>query len=438
MALELPESANEIVQRAKTDVQRNVPGSNAFLKNSWLGALITGYANRIYDFYLQLREVQKQSFPNTATLSDLENWASIWFINRLAATQATGNVVATGTATTSIPIGTIYKTSDGKLYASTATVIIAAANITISSITRVGDVATVTTIGGHSLASNVLITITGADQSEYNVTNEQIVVIGLNKFTFPVTGSPATPATGTTILASHTSIPVPLASNDFGINTNQDAGAELELQSPIVGVDNAANVDYGALGGGSDQETDVELQLRLVTRIQNPVAHFNAAEIDAKAKEIAGVTRVFIDEATPAEGQVTIYFTRDNDPNPIPTGSEVTVVKNKILEIKPANTADADVIVNAPTGITVNFTFSALSPDTSTMRAAIEANLRQFFDERTSVGVDIDEDAYRSAVFNTVDTTTGDVVSSFTLTVPSGDIVMSSGQIGVLGGVIFP
>lgn len=438
MALELPESANEVVQRAKTDVQRNVTGSNPFLRNSWLGALITGYSNRIYDFYLQLREVQKQSFPNTATGQDLENWASTWSINRLAATQATGNVVATGTATTTISIGTVYKTSNGKLYTSTATVVIAASNITVLSIIRVGDVAIVTTISDHGLASNVPVTISGADQAEYNVTDAEITVTGLNTFTYPVTGSPTTPATGAIILASHTSIPVPLASNDFGDDTNQDAGAELNLQSPIVGVDNEANVDYGAIGGGTDQETDAELQVRLVTLIQNPIAHFNVAEIDAQAKKIAGVTRVFIDEATPEEGQVTIYFMRDNDANPIPTGSEVTTVKNKILEIKPANTADADVIVNAPTGITVDFTFSALSPDTSTMRSAIEANLRQFFDERTSVGVDIDEDSYRAAVFNTVDTATGDVVTSFSLTVPSGDIVMPSGQIGVLGGVIFP
>ena len=57
MPLNIPDSAAEIVQRAKVAVQRALPGSNPFLKNSWLGALITGLATRIYDFYLQLQQV---------------------------------------------------------------------------------------------------------------------------------------------------------------------------------------------------------------------------------------------------------------------------------------------------------------------------------------------------------------------------------------------
>jgi uncharacterized phage protein gp47/JayE len=150
------------------------------------------------------------------------------------------------------------------------------------------------------------------------------------------------------------------------------------------------------------------------------------------------VTRVFVQEVTPAIGQVTIYFMRDGDDNPIPSGSEVTTVKNAILELKPANTVDSDVIVLAPVGVAVDFTFTALTPDTSTMRSAISANLRQFFDERTSVGVNVDEDAYRSAIFNTVDTVTGDVVSTFTLSTPVGDVAIATGEIGILGNVVYP
>ena len=197
-------------------------------------------------------------------------------------------------------------------------------------------------------------------------------------------------------------------------------------------------MDFGAIGGGTDQETDAGLRLRMLDRIQNPVAQFNVAAITEAAKNIAGVTRVFVQEVTPALGQVTVYFMRDNDTNPIPTGSEVTKVQTEILAIKPANTADGDVFVLAPTGVSVDFTFTALSPNTSTMQTAIAANLRQFFDERTEVGTNIDQDAYRSAIFNTVDTVTGDVVSTFTLSAPAADITIVAGEIGVLGNVVFP
>ncbi len=437
MSINLPDDATEVVQRAKTDVQRELPTSNPFLKNSWLGALIVAFANRIFDFYLQLKEAIKQSFPDTATGVELERWAAIWGITRIAATVATGNVVAGGTATTNIPIGTVFVTSDGGTYTSTLTVVIAANSISVSSITRSGSIATVTTVSNHNLANNILVTISGANETEYNVTDTEITVTGLDTFTYQVTGAPATPATGT-ILADFNSIPVPVASDDFGAAINQDVGTILTLQSPIVGANDEAGVDFSEIGGGTDQETDVALRTRLLERIQDPVAHFNVAEIISIAKTIAGVTRVFVQEITPVVGQVTIYFMRDNDIDPIPSAGEVTTVKNKILEIKPANTDNSDVIVAAPTAVPTNFTFTDLTPNTSTMQTAITANLQQFFSDQTQVGVDIDEDTYRAAIATTVDTATGGTVQSFTLSTPSGDVTIASGEIGTLGNVIYP
>jgi len=437
MSLNIPDSATEIIQRSKTDVQRELPTSNPFLKNSWLGALINMAGNRQFDFYLQLLEVQKQGRPDTATDTDLEEWAAIWGILRIAATAASGSIIAGGAPTTSIPINTIYKTSDGKTYTSTTTVVIAANSISVVSITRSGTTATATTTSNHNLADNISVTISGAVETDYNVTDAVITVTGLKTFTYQVANAPTTPATGA-ILAGFNSIPVPVISDDFGADTNQLAGTLLTLQSPIVGADDDAGADFGELGGGTDQETDAAFKLRLLDRIQNPIAHFNVAEITAIAKEIAGVTRVFIQEITPAVGQVTIHFMRDNDADPIPSAGEVTTVKNKILTIKPANTADVDVIVLAPVAVPTAFTFSSLTPNTATMQTAVTANLKQFFAERTSVGVNIDQDAYRAAIFNTIDTVTGDEVTDFTLSAPVADITIAAGEIGTLGTVTYP
>ena len=54
------------------------------------------------------------------------------------------------------------------------------------------------------------------------------------------------------------------------------------------------------------------------------------------------------------------------------------------------------------------------------------------------MGVNVDEDAYRSAIFNTVDIATGDVVKTFTLSAPSGDISIATGEIGIFGSVVYP
>ena len=371
MALLLPDSASEVINRSKTDVQRELPESNPFLPNSWLSALIVAFGNRIFDFYLQLKEAIKQTFFDTSTGTFLERQASWFGIIRLAATQAEGNIIATGTLASVIPISTSYQASNGIAYLTTAPATIVNTNTVINTLERSGSTVTVTINIGHNLSSNVAVTIAGADQTEYNGVQE-------------------------------------------------------------------AGVDAGELAGGTDQEDDDSLRERFLERIQNPVAQFNDAQITSTAKEINGVTRVFITDAFPEPGQVTIFFMRDNDLNPIPTAPEVTAVKNQILTIKPANTADVDVIVNAPTPVNVPFTFTALVPNTLTMQAAIDANLQQFFAEDTSVSIDIEEDAYRSAIFNTVDPDTSDVVRSFTLSTPTGDIAIANGEIGVFDGTTYP
>lgn len=436
MTINLPDNAAEVDSRAKTDVQRELTGSNPFLKNHWLGAIVTAFSNRIFDFYLQLKVFLKELFWNTSTGEFLEIQASWFAVNRLAATQSIGNIVLTGTDTTIISISTEFKTSDGLSFLTTSLGTVSAQSISISSITRSGDTVTVTTTSNHNLASNVVVTVSGAVETDYN--GAQIIkVTGADTFTYVIATTPTTPATGT-ILAGFTSANVPVQSSSFGQGVNLDFDSVLSVTTPISGLDSDGNVDFGELGGGADQESDTTLRTRFLDRVQNPIAHFNVAEITAKAKEIAGVTRVFVQEVTPSLGEVTIYFMRDDDPDPIPSAGEITTVKNNILTIKPANTDDVDVIVAAPTGVTTAFTFSALSPNTDTMKAAITASLEQFYSESVNVGENIKEDAYRSAIFNTVDTETGNTEPVFTLSAPTADIIIATGEIGLLGAITYP
>lgn len=70
----------------------------------------------------------------------------------------------------------------------------------VTSITRSGSTATVTTTANHGLSSGFWVRIAGATQTEYNG-DHQITVTGVKTFTYSVTGTPATPATGTITFA---------------------------------------------------------------------------------------------------------------------------------------------------------------------------------------------------------------------------------------------
>jgi uncharacterized phage protein gp47/JayE len=437
MSLNTPETAAEIDQRAKVDVGRVLAASNPFLRNSWLGALVTAFANRIFDFYFALRQAEREAIPDTA-VDRLEQWASIWSIIRNPATIATGRIAVGGTAPSDpVAIGTIFASSDGIEYETTGAGSVATQSLSVASITRTGSIATLTTVSDHLLGSNITITITGANEAEYNVIDSVCTVTGAKTLTYAVTGAPVTPATGTILLGCDM-VSLPVDSVEFGADQNQAADSVLTIQSPVSGVDDDVNVDASTLGGGTDQETGIALRLRLLERIQNPIAHFNVNEITQVAKTISGVTRVFVEEITPVVGQCTIYFMRDNDDDPIPDGTEVAAVKAVVDAIKPANSDTLDIIVAAPSPQSEDFTFSDLQPATSTMEVAVTASLVEFFANRTTVGVNVDADAYRSAIFNTVDTVTGEVVTTFTLTTPTTDLVIASGEIATLGNMTYP
>lgn len=437
--LDLPDTADEVIDRAIADVEEEVKphGGKPSLLNSWFRALIVAFSNRIYDFYFALGEAVKEAFPHSMT-RNLEENASDNGVFRLQGAKSAGRVTFGGTVGSSIPAGRVVVVGDGRRYVVTLAGTIAAQAPVVSSITRSGTTATVTTAAPHRLGSQIPITISGANEPEYNVAGVLPVITSATTFDYEVSGSPASPATGTIVL-SFTSASVIIESAERGADQDLVFDSAVKLQSPLVGVEDVARVDFDGVGGGADQETLDALRDRFLDRLQNPVANFNAAQIIAVARAVPGVTRVFVFEITPAIGQVTVNFMRDNDTDsPIPNGAEVAAVDAAIQAIRPATTDPADVIVAAPTPVVVDFTFSALTPDTTTMRDAIQASLEAFFAERTQVGVNVTQLAYESVIFNTIDPTNGDQVESFALSAPSGDVVIAAGEIGILGDVSFP
>ncbi len=438
MALNTPDSASEVIDRAVNDVLLSLDefGGKPSLKNSWLNSLIVAYSNRVFDFYFSLDQAALECLPDTA-VDNLERWAAIWGIQRIPGQVASGNIVATGTPLSTIPAGTVLTTGDGQEYETIQDETVTTLAQSVESITRSGTTATATTFDAHEYTDLVPVTITGATEPEYNVATE-ITVTGTRTFEYQVSGSPTTPATGSPSSSATTAV-MQVESVEFSEDADQVGLSAFQFESPIVGVDETAATDFLGLDGGADQETDEALRFRLLDRIQNPVAHFNVADIRQQALTVPGVTRVFVFEITPSVGQVTVYFMRDLDETTaIPSGIEIDQVKAALDLIRPANTAPVDLIVLAPVPVPVDFTFTELVPNTSSMKDAVQASLAEFFATRTSLGVDVTEDQYRSAIFNTVDTSNGDVVQSFILSQPIGTIGINAelGQIATLGTVL--
>lgn len=446
MPIDIP-TINTVVSRSKTDVQRQVGGKiDPFNKNNVVTAVTIANANRVFDFYLQLQAALLESLPDTAE-EYLTRWGNIFGITILPATKATGNLVFIGTVlNTSIPLGTIFVTSDGQTYTSTQSVNYEESTINTLDLTRQTNVTTVTTDGNHNFSTNTeIVSISGVTPSTFNVSSPTITILNDTQFSYPNSGVNES-ATTQGIVTFRQAL-VPVESDNFqseSNSVNKDFGTSISLQSPIANINSDGTVNISGVSGGVTQESQEQLRVRVLERIQNPVSHFNEADIIRKIKEINGITRVFVfplldpNTQTPnVDGTVSVYFMRDNDVDPIPTVPEVAEAQSKLDEIIPANTNPSDAQVLAPTPVVQNFTISLLDPNTSTMQAAVIANLQAFFQEKPEVSSNVLKVAYDGAIYNTVDPETGNTVSSFSVTTPAGDITALVGEIVVLGTVSF-
>lgn len=437
MAIQYPDDRKEIESAAKADVAGELQNSNPYLRRSFLLSIIRALAGRMFDFYNQLRQLQIDSFPNTARGFFLDLWGSWVGISRNPSTVADGPVNFLGTLASVVGLGTQVSSQDGKSYVTVEAGAIVNDVLTVALLQRSGSTVTVDTDEVNNFGTGMSINIAGADQPEYNGV-QSIIATGEKQFQYEVVGTPVTPATGT-ITADVDRALLNVESAETGLDQNVEASSELTLATPIAGVDSIAIVGSTSIDGGSDVETDEDYRKRVQNRYANPVSLFNDQAIKEAAEAISGVTRVWVFETTPAVGDVTVSFVRDNDPDIIPSAGEVTDVKDAIMAIAPANTDESLVFVNDPpiSEFPVDFIFSSIFPATVSLKDAIAENLAQFFREDIVIGQIITEDTYRAIIQNTVSPASGEQVQTFTLSAPSGDIILTSDQVPVLGTITY-
>lgn len=497
----------KIIDRIRADVAANLPGTDPTIFGSYLRALADSLGGRSYDLVLLAKQLTNELFPQTASGEYLERWAGYEGLSRNLATVASGPVTFSGPVDTAIAAGTQFRSDNAEVYALLVGITLASQSQAIATLTRVGSTATVTTASGHNLATGIEVTISGAKQSitgivragstatattsgdhylsiddsvtisgavesEYNGTFTVTGVPSSTTFDYTVSGTPATPASGTIVRTTpgyNGTFPVvvidsttftytltatpPLAASgaslawtgnfanvesvNTGSGTNLDSGAQLLPVTPIGGADVKGRVQLDGVSGGTDDETDEALKIRTLQSRSNPVANFNPASLEKLVLSVPGVTRVLVKRIYPTVGEVTILFLRDNDDNPIPDGTEIQQVKDVVYPIVPAQSALEDVHIKGPTAVTQDFTFSAIDPDTSSMREAIEQNLISFFQDEVAFETTVTKEKYSAAIINTIDPLNGDTLTSFTLSPDPGDIVVGDEKIAILGSVTF-
>lgn len=449
MSLNYP-SFEDLSAQITAEFRRQLPDVDPTVYGSWARAFADGNAVLALSLLFLVRDLEQQLFPTNATGEFLNIWGTYEGLSRNPETGSTGPISVTGTAGTVIPVLTAFTGSNGIAYQSNAVATITAINQSISTLTRSGTTVTATLAAEHVLANGVEVTISGATEPEYNGTYA-ITVTSALEFQYTITGTPTTPATGTPVydvdIAS-----VSVEALTTGTDTNLESGAQLAFDSAISGADDPGLVQFDGLTGGTAEETDDEYRERILLSRATIEGVFTPDQIKLAALSVAGNTRAFVKKPTlsvcaggagsatdPVPGQCSVFILRDNDASIIPSTTILDNTKDAIIEdgALPAHMSEIDLFVEAPTLVSTDFDFTALSPDTPTMRSAVTAQLQAFFEDIVDFEDDVTEASYLGAIQNTQDLQTGDFITSFTLSTPNGDITVSDGEIATLGTVSF-
>lgn len=219
----------------------------------------------------------------------------------------------------------------------------------------------------------------------------------------------------------------PVTATTSGLAGNATAGTSLSFVSPVEGVDAAAIVASPGISGGADRESDEALRARLLEKIRKPPQGGAAHDYVAWAKEVAGVSRVWVLPEYNGEGTVGVTFVRDGESPITPDAVEIQTVADYIEERRPVT---AQVTVFAPTLVSINFTIH-VEPDTAEVRAAVQAELEDLM--LREMAPDGETPLLLSHVHEAISAALGE--TDHTLTVPAADIPGFAGLLYRVGTI---
>lgn len=220
---------------------------------------------------------------------------------------------------------------------------------------------------------------------------------------------------------------VPVQSLETGTVGNREAGQTYTLVSPVVGVD--AEAVGSEMAGGAEAESDESLRKRLLFRLQNPPRGGAKEDYIAWAEEVPGVTRAWCFPKEQGIGTVVVRFATDGmTEDGIPTSGMVQIVSDYIAEVAPVT---ATPYVVAPVAKPVNFRIKDLIPDSESVRAQVEAELKSLFIKEAHPG----EALKLTHIQQAISSAAGE--DDYELLEPTADVPADSTQLLVVGEVTY-
>ncbi|MCU1750430.1 baseplate J/gp47 family protein [Pseudomonas sp. 6D_7.1_Bac1] len=218
-----------------------------------------------------------------------------------------------------------------------------------------------------------------------------------------------------------------IAALDAGSLGNADAGMTLIPVQPIQGIGGVFTVLAPGLTGGIARESVESLRSRVI-RSYRIIPHGGSAQdYETWALECPGITRAWCRGSYLGPGTVGLFVMRDDDPQPVPDATQLALVQAHIEPLRPVT---AEVHVLAPVQLPVTYSLR-LTPDTSAVRAAVEAQLRDLHNREAGLG----ETLLLTHIAEAISSATGE--NDHKLVAPAADVAAASNQLLTFGGCVW-
>ena len=232
------------------------------------------------------------------------------------------------------------------------------------------------------------------------------------------------------LVTAESGVPIEIGARslDPGVISNQDPGTNLTMTTSIPNIQSSATVVM--MEGGTDTENDDDLRIRVLERIRQPPMGGDLTDYIAWAKAVPGVTRAWCAPLEQGIGTVTVRFMMDDlraDQDGFPAASDVTRVDAYLDTVRPV--AVKEVYVVAPIPQRIDVYIRDLAPDTPSIRAAIEENLKAMLLREAAPGKTI----YVAWKYHAIMDTIG--VDHFDLSFAEDDPMPTPGHLATLGDI---
>lgn len=220
-----------------------------------------------------------------------------------------------------------------------------------------------------------------------------------------------------------------LAAEAAGAAGNALTGTKLGFAAPIEGVDAEVLVSAPGLAGGLDAEKDEALRSRLLARTRRAPEGGALADYERWAREVAGVTRVWVRPGWAGAGTVGITFVMDEREDPIPEEADLVAMAAHLAPLRPVT---AELVVFAPIPVPLDLEIGSLTPDTEAVRGAIATELRDLLFRSAEPGSTVPLSQLREAI----SVASGEY--DHVLVSPAANVAHEPAELAVLGEITWP